>query len=209
MIPFTRRYVDGPRELSKKQALAIRLHIHGSFVDTIAPIPLPDAFQRVGLQRKAARRLAQSPVFQAALALAQSERLAQEPQAAPSAPLAAPSPPSSLASYHENKPITSTATKPLPEGEQKPAPPAAADEGIMYVARLDVTHENVGAFVRVDAPPVGYVRTPPPPLAAGLHSGPITFDLAAHRLKFPFADPDAHLSRVIPAAKRRSFRRGV
>ena len=136
MIPFTRRYVDGPREISRRQAAAIRLAVWGGFVDVLDPVPLPDACQRVGLQRRAAKRLLQSAVFVAALEAAQADRARQEAARAPSAPLAALPPPPA----------------PEPAGEAPEPAPALSErqdaEDVIHIApmlRLDDTAVRIAA----------------------------------------------------------------
>ncbi len=192
MIPFTRRYVDGPREISRRQAAAIRLAVWGGFVDVLDPVPLADACQRVGLQRRSAKRLLQSSVFVAALAEAQAERLAQEAARAPSLPLAV------------NPPVIT----PPPAGEAPEPAPAGSERDpaeTFPMVRLPATDERHGSLAR---PPAGYVAPAAPVDGKILKSGVVEFDLRKHRERYPFAgDVATQRSTIIPRSPRRSLRK--
>ena len=187
MIPFTRRYADGPREISRRQAAAIRLAVWGGFVDVLDPVPLPDACQRVGLQRRAAKRLLQSSVFLAALEAAQADRPAQEAARAPSAPLADLAPPPA-----------GEAPSPAPALSERDAEPET-----YAMVRLPATDERHGSLAR---PPAGYVAPVPPVDGKILKSGVGDFSLADYRLRVPFDEPSQR-STVIPRSPRRSLRK--
>ncbi len=186
--PWRRLTTSSPVKLNRRLRAVIRLAAHGDFDETLATgMSLAAAAKVCGYQLRAARRLASNPIFLDALAKAQAEagaaRAAQKAHARPPAAIAPPA---------------------------APEPPSArqdVDRPMIPVNWTDATSEQGRCVVQAPAEPE------PPASAPYVPMGLAGYDMTASIRLSPSPGfstrPDARQQpRIVPAAPRRSLRRG-
>ncbi len=194
--PWRRLSTSSEVKLNRRLRAVIRLVAHGDFDETLATgMSLAAACKVCGYQLRAARRLASNPIFLDALAKAQAEagavRAAQKAHASPPAPIAPPAP--------------------VIAPPAAPEPPSArqdVERPMIAVHWTDATSEHGRAVVIAPAEPEPALPEP----AAVQHGLGAYVDYAGIRMSpspgFTTRPAARQQPRIIPAAPRRSLRRG-